>query len=112
MITKELLNWISLQDKKLLSKFGQGKTKLERTYAKTIKLNEEVGELCVEVLASDGDISDEKLKHKDKDNLKYELADVVICTLLLASDMNVDINEALKTKIEKIDKVFIDVKII
>ena len=39
-----------------------------------------------------------------KENLPDEFADVLITTLLLAQEMNVDIEKALEDKIKKIDK--------
>jgi NTP pyrophosphatase (non-canonical NTP hydrolase) len=38
----------------------------------------------------------------NEQNLKEEFADVVITTLLLAKSMNLDINECLKLKLDKI----------
>lgn len=38
---------------------------------------------------------------KNKENIKDELADVIIYSMLLANDLNVDIAEIVKEKIEK-----------
>ena len=72
--------------------------------ARTVKLTEELGELCNEVLIGSKLQRKDKLDHQDKDNLSAEFADVVLCTLLLAKSMNVDIETALENKIEKIKK--------
>ena len=72
--------------------------------ARTVKLTEELGELCNEVLAFNGDQRKEKLDKYDKNNLPNEFADVIITTLLLAKTMNVDIQEALKQKIKSINE--------
>jgi NTP pyrophosphatase (non-canonical NTP hydrolase) len=74
----------------------------ERIFARTIKLNEEVGELCSEVLASVGDQRKDKLNNHDEQSLKDEFADVLITTFLLAKVMNVDVMATLDHKIEKI----------
>lgn len=68
------------------------------------KLTEEVGELSCEILAS------QKMRHQDKINnhnnetLSLEFADVIITTLILAQTTGVDIEKALKIKIEKVTK--------
>lgn len=105
MELKELLDFIDLEDQRLIKRFGKNSsTQQERILARTVKLTEELGELCNEVLASNGDQRKEKLVDNDKDNLPDEFADVVITTLLLAKSMGVNIKEALIKKIEKINK--------
>ena len=85
--------------------FGQGLSEREIVLSRTVKLNEEVGELCAEILALDNDQRKEKLaKMKEKDNLPNELADIIITTLLLAEVLDVDIKTALEDKIEKINQ--------
>ena len=102
---KELLRFIKLESKRLVKKYGQGLSSREIVLSRTVKLNEEVGELCAEILALDNDQRKEKLsKMKEEDNLPNELADVVITTLLLAEALDVDIKTALRNKIEKINK--------
>lgn len=105
MDLNQLLEFITLEDKRLIERFGKNSsTQQERILARTVKLTEELGELCNEVLASNNDQRQEKLDKHDKDNLPIEFADVIITTLLLAKSMNVDIKEALIKKIEKINK--------
>ena len=77
-------------------------TNRERTFARTIKLGEEYGELCNEVLASVGDQRKDKLTDHDRQNLEAEFADVLITTFLLAKSMNVDVMSTLDHKIQKI----------
>ncbi|MFA9262103.1 MAG: MazG nucleotide pyrophosphohydrolase domain-containing protein [Undibacterium sp.] len=79
-------------------------TKKDRIYARTIKLGEEYGELCDEVLASVGDQRQGKLAKEKPDGLESEFADVVIVTFMLAKAMDVDIMSALERKIQKIRK--------
>jgi len=105
MEMKELLEFIDLEDERLIKKFGKNTaTQQERILSRTVKLTEELGELCNEVLAFNGDQRQEKLDKHDKNNLPFEFADVVITTLLLAKSMGIDIKEALTGKIEKINK--------
>lgn len=103
MQINELLQFINLENERLNSRFPtlQGR---ERILARAVKLNEEVGELCSEVLASSGDQRKEKLANHNAHTLQAEFADVVITTLLLAKSMNVDVPKALEEKIEEINK--------
>jgi NTP pyrophosphatase (non-canonical NTP hydrolase) len=85
------------------------KTEKEKIYARAVKINEEVGELCNEVLAYHNDQRNEKLDQNIDSKitkLNDEFADVIITTLTLAKAMNVDIKIALDNKIKKIDKRF------
>ncbi len=108
MELKELLEFIDLENRRLIEEFGKNySTKKEVILTRTVKLTEELGELCDEVLASGGYQRQEKLDKRSSDNLSYEFADVIICTLLLAKSMDIDIKEALVKKIEKINKRYV-----
>lgn len=111
MIDTELQDWIRQQSRKLEIRFGGTQTDKEKLYARTIKLNEEVGELCEEILAHNKDQREEKLQNKSNDDLAYEIADVLITTLLIAEFLHIDPNDALQKKIIKIDKRFEDVQV-
>ena len=65
-----------------------------------VKLSEEMGELCNEILSFNNLNRKEKVKNFNKQNLADEFADVLITTLVLAHAMDVDIEKALKNKIE------------
>ncbi len=102
---KELLQFIKTESERLINNYGQGLSSREIILSRTVKLNEEVGELCAEILALDNNQRKEKLlKMKEEDNLPNELADVVITTLLLAEVLDIDIKTALGNKIKKIKK--------
>lgn len=64
----------------------------EMVLARTVKLSEEVWELCNEVLASYWLQRKDKLKKYKKENIKNEIVDVITTALLIARcyDMNVD----------------------
>ena len=70
---------------------------------RTVKLTEELGELCDEVLSHSSFQRKDKLDNHNKDNLPEEFADVLITTFLLAKSMNVDIEKALEKKIKKVN---------
>ena len=101
MDMKEVLDFIEKVDKFFLDQYPDLPGK-ERLYARMIKLSEEVGELADEVLSSQSDQRREKLDRKEKDALPDEIADVIITTLMLARSLDVDVERALKRKIDKI----------
>ena len=70
---------------------------------KTIKLNEEVGELCNDILSVLKLQRKSKLEKFDKRNFYEEFADVIITTVQLANSAGVDINRAISDKIKKIE---------
>ena len=98
MISNQLLEKINLLDKNLKEKLIDF-TETERTYARAIKLNEEVWELMSLVLSHFWDVRKEKLEKHKQEDLLWEFADVIITTLMLAKSMNIDINEALNYKL-------------
>ncbi len=68
----------------------------ERLFSRLIKLNEEVGELCEAALAE----QDKNQRQKDKNvDVDGELADVLICTLLLTLHRDVSIWETVDSKL-------------
>lgn len=105
MELKELLGFIEKQDKVLIKHFGSSNLK-QRILSRTVKLAEEFGELCNEVLALNGDQRQEKLDNTNKENLSYDFADVIITACLLAKSVDVDIEKALEIKILKIKRRF------
>ena len=102
MDMKELLEFIEIENKRINDLFKIDKEKM--ALAQTVKLSEEVGELSSEVLAHKSLQRFKKLENHDKSNIQDEFADVIFTTLILAKTMDVDIEKALKNKIEKINK--------
>lgn len=70
----------------------------------TVKLNEEVGELCNDILAILRLQRKSKLEKFDKRNMYEEFADVIITTLQLADAARVDTERAVNDKLKKIEK--------
>ena len=103
MELKNLLKFIEIEDERLKKHYGYSDQE-KRVLARTVKLTEELGELCDEVLAYNSLQRKQKLDNHDKENLPEEFADVIITTLLLAKAMDVDIEKALENKIEKLKK--------
>jgi NTP pyrophosphatase (non-canonical NTP hydrolase) len=102
MELKELLDFIDIENKRLRQQFKIDDEKM--VLAQAVKMTEEVGELCSEILSHKNLQRSKKLENHDKENIKEEFADTVITTLLLAKSMDVDIEKALESKIEKINK--------
>ena len=100
---KDLLKFIKIEDKRLKKRFGGYDDQYKRILARTVKLTEELGELCDAVLAHNSWQRKQKMDKHDKENLPEEFADVVITALLLAKAMDVDIEKALEKKIKKIN---------
>lgn len=100
MSFEELQRFIDEQDALFRSLKDSPINDREHIFGRTIKLGEEFGELCDQVLASVGYQRKDKLK--DPSNLSGEFADVVIVTLLLAKAMRIDVRKALSQKIKKI----------
>ncbi len=107
MELRKLLDFIETEDRRLIGGFGNNiayDDREKRVLARTVKLTEELGELCDEVLASQSLQRKEKLESAKEKNIGEECADVVITTLLLSKALDVDIESELDKKIEKINK--------
>ena len=78
--------------------YGRSKSQLVLPY--TVKLMEELGELCELVLASKKLQRNVKLKKLKKSNLEDEFADVFISVLILADTMGVDIEKSFNNKLK------------
>lgn len=73
-------------------------TEKERLFSRIVKLNEEVGELCEAVLCE----NDKNQRAKEKDiDFDAELADIMICTLLLALHRQKNIWDEVEKKLQK-----------
>lgn len=103
MQLKELSDFVG----RTLSEAGKGtfyrdKDITTRIFAQTVKLTEEVGELSAEILWHTWFVRKEKLEKYSVETLNDEFADVILVALRLAKLMDIDIESALKHKIEKI----------
>lgn len=77
---------------------------------KTVKLNEEVGELCNDILSILKLQRKAKLEKFDRRNIYQEFADVIITTIQLAQIAGVDINRAVGDKLKKIEERYLKQK--
>ena len=104
MELKDLFRFIEVEDEKLQKRFASLSNKEDVILARTVKLGEEFGELCEEVLAYNSLQRRQKLGNYNEENLREEFADVIITALLLARSMNVNIETALETKMQKLNQ--------
>lgn len=104
------MNLKSLQEKiKLLNQKTTPHYKLyskeeKEILTKTVKLNEEVGELCNDILSILKLQRKSKLQHFDKRNMYEEFADVIITAMQLAIAAGVDVERAVGDKLKKIEQ--------
>lgn len=77
-------------------------TEREHILMRTVKISEEFGELCDEVLAHFGKQRKGKMDLKGEYGLSDEFADVIITVFMLAKSLDISIPEALARKTEKI----------
>jgi NTP pyrophosphatase (non-canonical NTP hydrolase) len=103
MELKELLKFIEIENGRLKKRY-LNLDKEKMILAQTVKINEELGELYNEILKHCSLQRKEKLDNMDKKDIEEEFSDVLITTLLLAKSMDIDIENALKEKISKINK--------
>lgn len=78
--------------------------KEQEILSRTVKLNEEVGELCNDVLSILKMQRKAKLDQFDKRNIYQEFADVILTTMQLAMAAGVDIDRAVKDKLKKVEE--------
>lgn len=104
------MNLKTLQEKiKTLSEVTSPKYKLytqreKAILTKTVKLNEEVGELCNDILSILQLQRKAKLDKFDKRNIYQEFADVIITVMQLGVVTGVDIERAVHDKLKKIEE--------
>ncbi|MCR4326581.1 MAG: MazG-like family protein [Candidatus Roizmanbacteria bacterium] len=99
---KELQRVLKERSKDLRIEFTSLTKREKDILAKTVKLSEEVGELANDILATMSLQRKSKLEAFDKQNLYEEFADVVIACFALGIAMRVDMDRALRQKLDKI----------
>jgi NTP pyrophosphatase (non-canonical NTP hydrolase) len=110
VIILQLMNLKNLQEKiSILNEKTKPHYKLysqeeKEILTKTVKLNEEVGELCNDILGILKLQRKAKMKNFDKRNIYQEFADVIITTIQLAQVAGVDIERAIEDKLKKIEE--------
>ena len=96
----ELIEFAKVEHERLVTHFGV-KNNPKTRYTMFAKVVEEVGELSEAILINDGIQRKDKLS-KSKKELEGEFADVILTTMILAQELNVNMDKALTEKIKKI----------
>lgn len=110
------MNLKSLQEKiKILNEKTKPQYRLysqteKEILTKTVKLNEEVGELCNDILSILKLQRRAKLQNFDKRNMYEEFADVIITAMQLAIAAGVDVERAVGDKLKKIEERYLKEK--
>lgn len=104
MNLKSLQEKITEQNKRTTPHFKLYTQTEKEILTKTVKLNEEVGELCNDILGILRLQRRAKLEKFDKRNIYQEFADVIITTIQLAGVAGVDIERAVTDKLKKIEE--------
>ena len=104
MTFEELKNFIKLEDTRLAKCYGVYSDKEKEVFSHSVKLTEEVGELCSEVLSKYSRQRKGKTEAYNEEKLAEELVDVIIVASLLANSLNIDVETTLKKKMEKIER--------
>lgn len=99
-----LTEFIDRADDMLRNWVEQWYSQREILFSRIAKLTEEVGELSGDVMLSLGHGRKEKVEQFDLENLWWEIADVIIVAHLIAKAYNIDVEDALNKKMEKIQK--------
>lgn len=103
MNLKNIQAKIKTMDEQTRPKYKLYTQREKEILTKTIKLNEEVGELCNDILSVLKLQRKSKLEKFDKRDFYQEFADVIITTIQLASAAGVDVERAVHDKLRKIE---------
>lgn len=76
------------------------KDQQQRTFARTMKVVEELGELSDEILTSMNLQRNTKIAKFSRENVEDEFADVMGSLILLGIELDIDVEEVMKRKIE------------
>lgn len=76
------------------------KTADQRIFARTMKIVEELGELADEILTSMNLQRNSKVAKFSQQNMKDEFADVLASMILLAIELDIDLDQVMKKKID------------
>jgi len=104
MNIKNLQDRVRDVDQRTQPKYKLYTPKEREILTKTVKLNEEVGELCNDILSVLKLQRKSKLEKFEKRNFYEEFADVLITVISLANTAGVDIERAVNDKVKKIEE--------
>lgn len=99
LTVKELVNEYQVISEYLNSRWPLP-DRQQRTFARTMKIMEELGELSDELLTSMNLSRDSKIAQFSRENVEDEFADVMACILLLGIELEIDVAEVMRRKIQ------------
>jgi NTP pyrophosphatase (non-canonical NTP hydrolase) len=99
MTIKDLVNEYK-KISEFLNKKWPLKNQEQRTFARTMKIMEELGELSDEILTSMNLQRNTKVAKFSQKNVEDEFADVLGSLILLGIELDIDVEEVMKRKIE------------
>ena len=76
------------------------KDRNQQIFARTMKVVEELGELADEILTSMNLARDTKIANFSRENMEDEFADVLGSLILLANELDIDVEKVIKKKIK------------
>jgi len=115
MTIRALQKFIQAEAIRLKKRFGEIQNQEKLILSSTVKIMEELGELSELVLKKrqrqdkmnfskrESDLGQKNISHHNE-ALEDEFADVIISTAMLAHDMDINIEKALKNKMKKIEE--------
>jgi NTP pyrophosphatase (non-canonical NTP hydrolase) len=104
MNLKNLQEKIKILNEKTATEYKLYSRQEKEILTKTVKLNEEVGELCNDILSILKLQRKAKLQKFDRRNMYEEFADVIITAMQLAIAAGVDVERAVGDKLKKIEE--------
>lgn len=104
MNLKSLQEKVKLLNEKTATQYTLYTEREKEILTKTVKLNEEVGELCNDILSILKLQRKAKLQRFDRRNMYEEFADVIITAMQLAVTAGVDVERAVSDKLKKIEE--------
>lgn len=104
---KEIQEKLRARERQLRIQFVSLTKREKDILAKTVKLTEEVGELSNDILSVLSLQRESKLKKFNKANIYEEFADVVLAVISLANTLRVNMERAVKDKLEKVLNIYI-----
>lgn len=72
----------------------------QRVFARTMKIVEELGELADEILTSMNLQRNSKIEAFSRENIEDEFADVMASLILLANEMDLDVEKIMRRKLQ------------
>lgn len=103
MDMNELLEFADSEHSRLIKHYSGVSDRSRMKYTIFAKLIEEIGEFSQAMLVNDSMQRGDKLRNSKAD-IDHELADIILVCFILGKELNIDVEKALKDKIEKIKK--------